>query len=271
MDQQSKVDNWKNTLKNNKYTAPIIFIGGVLLTLITFGKEFGDAFLKNHQLEKNVQQLTNNLDTIKQSLRKYDFAIVNNKAEPTANNIYYSKNATGVNYGQVGDVYNQSKTYNQTKLDNSTSGKEPEKSNSHIVEIESPKEPVIRKEGQSQMVDFSLKTKGKEEANNINSDFGVVYKIRGNYADCGVYGDTHPTVITSYPTTFSYGFEPPSGTRDADTVYIFLRLKLTNNIGESQMPYQVIYRKCKANKPIRLVTGTKEYKEIIERILVNKV
>ena len=142
--------------------------------------------------------------------------------------------------------------------------KGPSTENLHTVEIESPHDPVIKTEGDSKVAVFALKTKNKEEANNVTGYFSAAYRDKRGLTNGEVYGNSNSTIITNYPTDFPYTFQIP---KDADTFYIFLRLTLTNNINQPQIPFQAMYRKCRSTgeKLTRLYTGTKEYKEVIER------
>ncbi len=278
MDEKTRVDKSIYYLKNNKVTAPII-VGAIILTsILAFGKTFSESLLGTNALEKKakekeerVRTLERTIDTIKQSLKIYDFILVNNKVVPTVNNAYYSKNATGVNYGQVGDVYNETKTYNHsllTKQNEPIKIVDPENGKQHIVEIESIRSPIIKKDEGGQSAVYILKTKNTEEASNAACKFLAVSRYKGElYLGAnGYYKNT--TVVTNYPTEFSCSFELPGPT--ADSIYIFLKITFTNSIGQSQIPFQMLYRKIYSNGSlVRLYTGTKEYKEVVEKIFVS--
>ena len=275
MDEKSKVDKWIFSLKNNKYSAPVILGAFILTAVLTFGKAISESFFKNKELEGTVQGLRKNMDTIAQSLQAYNLTIVNNKVSPIQSNIENSKNASGVNYGQVGDIYHQTKTYNQSSVIHQAT--EPikvvsvENEKQSKVEIESPRSPLIRKGNESRSAIFTLKTKSKEEASNVSDYFSAVSRYKGVLQLCENYGSPNTTIVTNYPTEFSYDFNLLASEKNADTFYVFLRVSYKNDIGQSQVPFQVLYRKIVSQGEglVRVYTGTKEYKDVVEFIFLN--
>jgi len=265
------IDFKKKAGENKSILGYKIFVYLVILLSIFF------SIKSSVSDEAQNTRLTNNIDTIKQSLQPYGLKIINNRAVPTDN--YYtiintaikSKNVAGINYGRIGD----DKTYYQTKIESNQTPVNEKPKNAEDVSNKNPEIiithiPTIVKTKNGLKIIYSIQTKTSEEANKYNDWFtflyvqnGKIYYLEANPQSIYNQHMGQAGTLSNYPKELAYEVNSNSPLI-SDTCYICLYITFRNSVHQTQKPFKIYYRKSKktGDKLIPITNG-KEYAEIL--------
>lgn len=261
-------------LLNNKDKKPVSYkiIVSLIIVLILCLNIF--SIVSDSENEKKstgrIANLSNNIDTIKKSLLNYGLEVDKDFKAIKLENYYKvsqtninAKNSVGVNNGQIIDNSQTEIITTQTPQ----SQKDRQVTNQHFPELENIITPTVHRTDKQLTAKFYVKTKiSGDELNNANDAFTVVGINKGNKMNVAV-GNTHfnnPGIITNYPTELYYVTENFNSA--IDTYYLCIKISYFNSQVNKQVSLISFYRICQSekNKPIKLTSGSKEHKELID-------